>query len=68
MKKEIYIKGKHIRVTLNNVIILDSDLGLVKEQEVLEKHPGLKRTSGHIGLLGHGSRVEFRNIRVKKLS
>ncbi len=29
--------------------------------------PGLKQTTGHIGLLGHGSRVEFRNLRVKEL-
>ena len=32
------------------------------------EHPGLKRTAGHIGFLGHGDRVEFRNIRIKDLS
>jgi hypothetical protein len=30
-------------------------------------HPGLKRDKGHIGFLGHGAHVEFRNIRVKEL-
>ena len=25
-------------------------------------------TKGHIGFLGHGARVEFRNIRIKDLS
>ena len=35
--------------------------------EVLKKHPGLANTKGHIGFLGHGSRVEFRNIRIKEL-
>jgi hypothetical protein len=33
----------------------------------LQSHPGLARTKGHIGFLGHGTRVEFRNMRVKEL-
>jgi hypothetical protein len=33
----------------------------------LEAHPGLARTKGHIGFLGHGTRVEFRKMRVKEL-
>jgi hypothetical protein len=28
---------------------------------------GIANTKGHIGLLGHGARVEFRNIRIKEL-
>ena len=55
------------RVTLNGVIILDADLNIVQEAEVLKKHPGLKNKTGHIGFLGHGSLVEFRNIRIKQL-
>jgi hypothetical protein len=31
-------------------------------------HPGLKRNKGHIGFLGHGSVLKFRNIRIKDLS
>lgn len=65
--EEIMAQGSHIRVTLNGVIILDTDLSLVKETAVLKKHPGLQRKSGHIGFLGHGSLVEFRNIRIKAL-
>ncbi|MDQ3012677.1 MAG: DUF1080 domain-containing protein [Acidobacteriota bacterium] len=65
--EEIMANGSRIRVTLNGVIILDADLNMVKEEEVLKKHPGLKRKSGHIGFLGHGSLVEFRNIRIKPL-
>ncbi|HWR52190.1 MAG TPA: DUF1080 domain-containing protein [Bryobacteraceae bacterium] len=65
---EIMMKGRHIRITLNDVIILDNDLSIVKEPEVLKKHPGLLRTSGHLGFLGHGTRVEFRNIRLKNLA
>jgi hypothetical protein len=66
-EEEITANGKRIMVRLNGVIILDADLSIVKEARVLERHPGLARTSGHIGFLGHGSHVEFRNIRVKEL-
>lgn len=66
-EEEITANGKRITIRLNGVIILDADLGIVKEQKVLDKHPGLSRTSGHIGFLGHGSHVEFRNVRVKEL-
>jgi hypothetical protein len=39
----------------------------VKDPEVLKAHPGLMNKTGRIGLLGHGTRVEFRNLRVKEL-
>jgi len=66
-QEEIMADGRRIRVTLNGVIILDASLDIVREPEVLKKHPGLARTSGHIGFLGHGTRVEFRNIRLREL-
>jgi hypothetical protein len=66
-EEEIVADGRRIKVTLNGVIILDADLDIVKEAKVLARHPGLSRAAGHIGFLGHGSLVEFRNIRVKEL-
>ncbi len=67
--QEVIAKGTRITVNLNGVTIVDADI-----QEAIEKgtidgreHPGLKRTAGHIGFLGHGSHVEFRNIRIKEL-
>lgn len=66
-EEEIMAQGSRIRVTLNGVIILDADLNNVREEATLKKHPGLKNKSGHIGFLGHGSLVEFRNIRIKAL-
>lgn len=66
-EEEITANGAHIRVKLNGVIILDTDLSLVQEAVVLKKHPGLRNKAGHIGFLGHGSLVEFRNIRIKAL-
>jgi hypothetical protein len=67
-QEEISVDGRHIRVTLNGVIITDANLDIVKEAEVLKRHPGLLRTSGHVGFLGHGTRVEFRNVRIKSLN
>lgn len=65
--EEIHVKGNKIKVTLNGKVITDADLSTVTDEAVHKKHPGLKRTQGHIGFLGHGSLVEFRNIRVKTL-
>ena len=66
-EEEITANGRRITVRLNGAIILDADLDMVREPEVLKKHPGLARRSGHIALLGHGSRTEFRNLRIKEL-
>lgn len=66
-EEEITANGSRIRVKLNGVIILDADLNMVQEEAVLKKHPGLRRKSGHIGFLGHGSLVEFRSIKIKVL-
>ncbi|HBX46715.1 MAG TPA: DUF1080 domain-containing protein, partial [Porphyromonadaceae bacterium] len=32
-----------------------------------KQHPGLFNKKGHIGFLGHGSEVKFKNIRIKQL-
>ena len=65
--EEIHVKGNKIKVTLNGKVITDADLSKVTDEAVHKKHPGLKRAQGHIGFLGHGSHVEFRNIRIKEL-
>lgn len=67
--EEIWIKGNKIKVTLNGTVIVDGDLAEASKNGTLDKkaHPGLKRSTGHIGFLGHGSEVHFRNIRVKRL-
>jgi hypothetical protein len=66
-EEEILADGSRIRVTLNNAVILDSNLNSIQEPEVLKKHPGLRRPAGHIALLGHKSHADFRNIRIKVL-
>jgi 3-keto-disaccharide hydrolase len=65
--EEITANGRLIKVVLNGTTIVDANLDSVQDPAVRKKHPGLTRTSGHIGLLGHGTRVEFRNFRIKEL-
>jgi hypothetical protein len=64
---EITADGAHVKVVLNGETVVDADLASVTDPAVLKKHPGLRRPSGCIGLLGHGTHVEFRNIRIREL-
>lgn len=66
-EEEVTADGPRIKVILNGKLILDADLSTVRDIGVLQKHPGLMRKSGRIGFLGHGTRIEFRNIRIKEL-
>lgn len=60
--EEIQVKGTQWTVTVNGQVIVDVDLA--KEQGTEEL---AKRTKGALGFMGHGCRVEFRNLRVKEL-
>ena len=64
---EITANGRHVSINLNGTMVVDADLDTMKDPRILRQHPGLARTTGHIGLLGHRSHVEFRNILVKEL-
>ena len=68
--QEVAVQGRKIKIVLNGETIVDCDLDEVTKNGTMDKaeHPGLKRTSGHIGFLGHGDRVDFRNIRIKDLA
>ncbi len=66
--QEISCNGPHIKVTLNGTVIVDANLDEIDEPLDGYEHPGRFRKSGHLGFVGHGSRVEFRNIRVKELN
>ncbi|MGV3502851.1 MAG: DUF1080 domain-containing protein [Adhaeribacter sp.] len=68
--QEVIVKGSKVKVILNGTTILDGDLAEATKNGTKDgkEHPGLKRDKGHIGFLGHGSTVWFRNIRVKDLS
>ncbi len=65
--QEIRCIGKQVTVILNAETIVDGDIEEASMPMTLDgkAHPGLQRTTGHIGFLGHGSRVQFRNIRIQ---
>ena len=67
--EEVIANGTRIKVILNVTVIVDGDIKEVSEKGTMDHrdHPGLKRTTGHIGFFGHGDVVKFRNIRVKSL-
>ena len=67
--QEVKADGSHIKVILNGVVIVDADIIEASTPETIDgrDHPGLERRSGHIGFLGHGYRVEFRNIWIKEI-
>jgi hypothetical protein len=66
-QEEISAEGDRITVTLNGQVITKADLSKITDQEILAKHPGVRRKTGRVGFLGHGSLVKFRNIRIREL-
>lgn len=64
--QRVTCKGSRITVELNGTVITDVDLAKTESIDG-QDHPGMKRTSGHIGFFGHGSRVEFRRIKIRSL-
>jgi len=65
---EIMAKGGQVKVTLNGTVIVDADTRKVGPKEIHgAKIQGLTRDKGYIAFCGHGSRVCFRNIRLKEL-
>jgi hypothetical protein len=67
--EEIIADGRHVIVILNGTTIVDANLDEATKSGTIDgqSHPGLSRTQGHIGFLGHGARIEFRNMRIKEL-
>jgi hypothetical protein len=51
-------------------VIVDGHLDRERMPQTLDKrpHPGAARTSGHLGFLGHGYAVAFRNLEIKELN
>lgn len=64
-KMHITCVGRHVRVTLNGTAIVDANLDDYPDKEAT--HPGLARTTGYVGLQNHGTRLDFRNIRLREL-
>jgi hypothetical protein len=64
-KYEITAKGRNVIVKLNGEEVVNANLDTYKDK--FKAYPGLARDKGHLGLQGHGGRVEFRNLYVKPL-
>lgn len=67
--QEVTVQGRNVKVVLNGKTILSVNLDEVSKNGTIDKqkHPGLANEKGHIGFLGHGHRVDFRNLRIKEL-
>jgi len=67
--EEVIVKGDYFKITLNGEVILEGDVKEASKNGTADgkNHPGLLRQTGHIGFLGHGSELWFRNIRIKEL-
>jgi hypothetical protein len=61
----IIAKGRQITVFVNGTKVVDANLD--EHRDRADKHPGLLRDRGHIGLQSHDGRVEFRNLYIKPL-
>ena len=68
-EQEVIVEGSKVKVILNGTAIIDGDFLEASKDGTMDgkEHPGLDRTKGHIGFLGHGDVLRFRNIRIKDL-
>jgi hypothetical protein len=79
---EIRVVGDNVKVTVNGEVITDANVrkatkghnvapdGSNKNPYTVDgrNHPGLFNKKGHIGFLGHGAGLKYRNVRVLDLS
>jgi len=81
-EEEIRVQGNHITVTVNGEVIVNGDIKEACQGHNVapdgsdnnpytvdhKNHPGMFNKTGHIGFLGHGAGLKFRNVRVLDLS
>lgn len=79
--EEIRAEGDRITVTVNGKVILDGNIREACQGHCVgdpgeegnhymidhRNHPGLFNKQGHIGFLGHGDGIRFRNVRILDL-
>lgn len=79
--EEIVVKGDNVKVTVNGEVILDGNLREACQGHNVSEdgsdynpytydhknHPGMFNETGHIGFLGHGEGLRYRNVRIKEL-
>lgn len=67
---EIKVVGDKITVTVNGEVINEADVRKASRNGTIDsrEHPGIFNKKGHIGFLGHGAGLKYRNVRVLDLS
>ncbi len=62
----IRCEGPRVEVTVNGFLVTETDF--TEHQDKVDRHPGVARSEGYIGLQNHGSRLDFRNIQIRELN
>lgn len=62
----VTVNGSSIKIEVNGTTVLTADLEELSTNH--PKHVGVKRRAGHIGWLGHGNKVSFRNINIGEIA
>jgi hypothetical protein len=64
-KLSIKCDGRRVQAALNGEPIVDANLD--QHPDKAAEHPGIKRARGYVGLQNHGTRLDFRNVRLREL-
>lgn len=64
-KVHIVCNGRKVKIEQNGELLTEANLDDFAKK--FDKHPGLKRTEGHIGFQSYNIKVEFRNVGIKEL-
>ena len=64
-RERVTVNGSSLTIEVNGNTALTADLNEVSASH--PEHVGVKRRAGHIGWMGHGDKVSFRNIQIGEL-
>ena len=64
-KVHIVCNGRKVKIEQNGELLTEANLDDFPKK--FDKHPGLKRTEGHIGFQSYNIKLEFRNVGIKEL-
>ncbi|MFM9010669.1 MAG: DUF1080 domain-containing protein [Planctomycetota bacterium] len=70
-EETVVVRGTRVKVVGNGKTIVDADTAPFRDGQPTpdgRPHPGLVRTRGHIGFLGHGDEIHLRDIRIRDLT